>query len=295
MSNYILSCCSTADLSLEHLKKREIHYIGNHYSLDAKEYKDDLGQTVSNSDFYKAMVEGAETKTSQVSIGEFVEYFGSFIKKGLDILHVSVSSGLSGSYNSANIAKSILLEQYPDRSIYIVDSLGASSGYGLLMDKLAEIRDSGMSATDLNDWANEHKLELQHWFFSTDLTFYIKGGRISKSAGMVGSVLKVCPLLNMNDQGKLIPKFKIRGKKKVIEAIVAQMEKYARNGHDYKEKCYLSHSDCLDDAITVAKLVESRFPSLNGQVEINNIGTTVGSHTGPGTVALFFWGDVRTD
>ena len=295
MSNYILSCCSTADLSLEHLKKREIHYIGNHYSLDAKEYKDDLGQTVSNSDFYKAMVEGAETKTSQVSTGEFVEYFGSFIKKGLDILHVSVSSGLSGSYNSANIAKSILLEQYPDRSIYIVDSLGASSGYGLLMDKLAEIRDSGMSATDLNDWANEHKLELQHWFFSTDLTFYIKGGRISKSAGMVGSVLKVCPLLNMNDQGKLIPKFKIRGKKKVIEAIVTQMEKYARNGHDYKEKCYLSHSDCLDDAMAVAKLVESRFPNLNGQVEINNIGTTVGSHTGPGTVALFFWGDVRTD
>jgi DegV family protein with EDD domain len=295
MSNYILSCCSTADLSLEHLNKREIHYIGNHYSLDAKEYKDDLGQTVSNSDFYKAMVEGAETKTSQVSTGEFVEYFGSFLKKGRDILHVSVSSGLSGSYNSANIARSILLEQYPDRLIYIVDSLGASSGYGLLMDKLAELRDSGMSAADLNDWANEHKLGIQHWFFSTDLTFYIKGGRISKSAGMVGSVLKVCPLLNMNDQGKLIPKFKIRGKKKVIEAIVTQMEMYASNGHDYKEKCYLSHSDCIDDAMAVAKLVESRFPNLNGQVEINNIGTTVGSHTGPGTVALFFWGDKRID
>ncbi|MDF2536628.1 MAG: degV family protein [Bacillales bacterium] len=295
MSNYILSCCSTADLSLEHLNKREIHYIGNHYSLDAKEYKDDLGQTVSNSDFYKAMVEGAETKTSQVSTGEFVEYFGNFLENGRDILHVSLSSGLSGSYNSANIAKSILLEQYPDRSIYIVDSLGASSGYGLLVDKLAELRDSGMSATDLNDWANEHKLEIQHWFFSTDLTFYIKGGRISKSAGMVGSVLKVCPLLNMNDQGKLIPKFKIRGKKKVIEAIVAQMEKYVSKGHDYKEKCYISHSDCIDDAIAVANLVESRFPNLIGQVEINNIGTTVGSHTGPGTVALFFWGDIRID
>jgi DegV family protein with EDD domain len=295
MSNYILSCCSTADLSLEHLNKREIHYIGNHYSLDAKEYKDDLGQTVSNSDFYKAMVEGAETKTSQVSTGEFVEYFGNFLENGRDILHVSLSSGLSGSYNSANIAKSILLEQYPDRSIYIVDSLGASSGYGFLVDKLAELRDSGMSATDLNDWANEHKLEIQHWFFSTDLTFYIKGGRISKSAGMVGSVLKVCPLLNMNDQGKLIPKFKIRGKKKVIEAIVAQMEKYVSKGHDYKEKCYISHSDCIDDAIAVANLVESRFPNLIGQVEINNIGTTVGSHTGPGTVALFFWGDIRID
>lgn len=295
MTNYILSCCSTADLTEEYFNKRDINYICFHFSLDEKQYDDDLGKSVPFDEFYKAMSEGAKTKTSQVNVDEFAAYFTQFLEQGLDILHVCLSSGLSGVYNSANIARNGLIEKYPDRKIYIIDSLGASSGYGLLMDELADLRDSGMDIDKLYDWANEHKLELHHWFFSTDLTFYVKGGRISKVSGWFGTIMNICPLLNMNDQGQLIPRFKIRGKKKVIRELVNKMEENAQNGLYYEGKCYISNSDCYEDAKAVAELIEKRFPKLNGQVEINSVGTTIGSHTGPGTIALFFWGGKRND
>lgn len=295
MSNYIISCCSTADLSKEHFEQRDIQYICFHFELDGKSYEDDLGQSVSFDEFYKAMAQGAETKTSQINADEFETYFESFLKEGKDILHVTLSSGISGVVNSANIAKCSLEERYPDRKIYVVDSLGASSGYGLLMDKLADLRDAGMPIEELYRWVNDNKLRLHHWFFSTDLTFYIKGGRISRTAGFVGGVLNICPLLNMDNLGRLIPRYKIRTKRKVIQAIVDKMTEFAEDGPDYDGKCYISQSACYEDAKAVADLVEERFPKLNGHVEINNIGTTIGSHTGPGTVALFFWGKVRED
>ena len=293
MANYVLSCCSTADLTKEHFENRDIHYICFHYKLDGVDYSDDLGQTIQFEDFYKKMDEGAETSTSQVNVSEYVEYFSQFLEEGKDILHVSLSSGISGTYNSAVNAALIARERYPERKIYIVDSLGASSGYGLLMDKLADLRDSGMGIDEVHDWAEEHKLELNHWFFSTDLKFYIKGGRISKTAGTIGTILGICPLLNMDNEGRLIPRAKIRTKRKVIEEIVKRMEENAEGGLDYSGKCYISQSACMDAAEEVAKLVEERFPKLCGKVEINYVGTTIGSHTGPGTVALFFWGKKR--
>lgn len=295
MGDYILSCCSTADLTKEHFDERNIHYICFHLELDGKPYRDDLGQSIPFDKFYQAMADGAETKTSQINAEEFIEYFTPFLEEGKDILHLTLSSGISGVYNSAMIAKEELSQKYPDRKIHIVDSLGASSGYGLFMDKLADLRDEGMDVDALRDYAEENKLKLHHWFFSTDLTFYVKGGRISKTAGFVGSVLDICPLLNMDYQGKLIPRFKIRTKKKVITAIVNKMEEFAQDGLEYNGKCYISQSACIEDAKAVAKLIEERFPKLNGKVEINNIGTTIGSHTGPGTVALFFWGSERED
>ena len=208
MSDYVISCCSTADLTKEHFEKRNISYICFHYELNGKEYADDLGQSMPFDQFYKAMQDGASTKTSQVNADEFEEYFEGFLKEGKDVLHVCLSSGISGVINSANVAKADLEEKYPGRKILVVDSLGASSGYGLFMDKLADLR----------------------------------------------------------DEGRL----------------------------DYSGKCYISQSACIEDAREVARLVEERFPKLNGKVEINNIGTTIGSHTGPGTVALFFWGNKRT-
>ena len=293
MANYVLSCSSTANLTKEHFENRDIHYICFHYKLDGVDYPDDLGQTIQFEDFYKKMDEGAETSTSQVNVSEYVEYFSQFLEEGKDILHVSLSSGISGTYNSAVNAALIARERYPERKIYIVDSLGASSGYGLLMDKLADLRDSGMGIDEVHDWAEEHKLELNHWFFSTDLKFYIKGGRISKTAGTIGTILGICPLLNMDNEGRLIPRAKIRTKRKVIEEIVKRMEENAEGGLDYSGKCYISQSACMDAAEEVAKLVEERFPKLCGKVEINYVGTTIGSHTGPGTVALFFWGKKR--
>lgn len=295
MKQYILSCCSTADLTDEHLKSRNISYVCFSYELNGQIYKDDMGKTISMEEFYESMAKGAETKTSQINAEEFIEYFEPFLKDGYDIFHVCLSSGLTGVISSANIARTELLERYPDRKIYIMDSLAASSGFGLLMDKLADLRDSGMSMEELADWFDKNKLKVHHWFFSTDLSYYIKGGRISKTAGTIGSLLNICPLLNMNKDGKLVTRFKIRGKKKVIHAIVDQMKEHAENGVNYSGKCYICHSACYEDARKVADLVEESFPKIDGKVEIYNIGTVIGSHTGPGTVALFFFGSPRVD
>lgn len=295
MGSYVISCCSTADLTKEHFLQRDISYICFHFELNGKQYLDDLGQSIPFPEFYRAMQEGAETKTSQVNANEYEAYFETFLRNGSDLLHVCLSSGISGSVNSAMVAKANLEERYPERKIYIVDSLGASSGYGLLMDRLADLRDEGMDIDTLYQWALAHRLMVHHWFFSTDLTFYIKGGRVSKTAGFFGGMLGICPLLNMDNLGRLIPRNKIRPKKKVIHTIVDRMQTFAQDGLNYSGKCYMCHSACYDDARAVADLVEARFPKLNGRVEINDIGTTIGSHTGPGTVALFFWGSERTD
>ncbi len=294
MGSYILSCCSTADLTKAHFEERDIRYICFHYTLDGQEYLDDLGETIAFPDFYRMMTEGAETSTSQVNISEYLEYFSNLLAEGKDVLHLALSSGISGSVNSARNAAAIAAERYPDRKIYVVDSLAASSGFGLLMDKLADLRDEGMSIDELRDWAEENKANLHHWFFATDLTFFVKGGRISKAAGLFGGLLNICPLLNVNDKGQLVPRSKIRGKKQVVRAIYEQMVEHAKKGTAYDGKCYMSHSACYEDARAVADLVEENFPNLKGKVEINDIGTTIGSHTGPGTVALFFWGDTRT-
>ncbi len=295
MNNYVLSCCSTADLSKEHFESIDVRYICFHYQLDGVDYLDDLGQTMDFDEFYERMANGADTKTSQINADEFIEYFRPMLEAGQDILHVSLSSGISGVVNSANIARDALMDEFPDRKIYVVDSLGASSGYGLIMQTLSELRAEGKSIDEVYEWVNEHRLNLHHWFFSTDLSFYIKGGRVSKTSGTIGQLLNICPLLNMDNLGRLIPRYKIRTKKKVYKATVDKMEEFADGGLDYNGKCYISMSACMDDAKEVARQIEERFPKLDGKVEINNIGTTIGSHTGPGTVAVFFWGSKRED
>ncbi len=295
MQNYVLSASSTADLSREHFLSRNVEYVCYHYTMDGVEYTDDLGVSMTSEQFYGAMVAGADTKTSQLNAGEYMAYFEKFLAEGRDVLHLTLSSGLSGSYLSACAAARELSEKYPDRKIRVVDSLGASSGFGLLVDTLADLRDGGMCFDDLADWAETHRLQMHHWFFSSDLTFYVKGGRVSKTAGAIGGMLGICPLLNMDKEGHLVPREKIRPKKKVIRRIVDKMKEHAEGGTAYSGRCFVSHSACFEDARAVADLVEAEFPNLNGKVVINNIGTTIGSHTGPGTVALFFWGDARID
>lgn len=295
MDQYVITCCSTADMPESFFKERAIPFVCFHFTINGKLYPDDLGKTMSFEEFYGIMHTGVQPTTSQVNVEEYINFFEPFLKDGKDVLHVSLSSGISGAYNSACVARQQLAERYPDRKIEIVDSLGASSGYGLLMDMLADIRDSGASFNEAHAWVEENKLNINHWFYSSDLTFYIKGGRISKAAGMLGTILGICPLLNMDAAGHLIPRDKIRSKKKVIREIVDRMKQNARDGENYNGKCFISNSDCMDDALTVASLVEAAFPHLNGKVMINSVGTVIGSHTGPGTLALFFVGSKRTD
>lgn len=292
---YCLSCCSTADLTKEYFERRGIQYVCFHFELGGKDYLDDMGQSVSPERLFNEMAAGADTKTSQVGVGEYVEHFTKILDEGNDIIHICLSSGISGSYNSACLAKTELEMKYPDRKIYVVDSLAASSGFGLLVDTLADKKDEGFTIDELYAWVEENKLELNHWFFSSDLTYFIKGGRVSKTSGFIGTVLGICPLLNVDFEGRLIAREKIRTKKKVIKRIAEMMFEKAQDGADYSGKCYMSHSLCEEDAKEVAVLIEEHFPNLNGKVEIFPIGATIGSHTGPGTVALFFWGEKRVD
>ena len=294
MNNFILSCESTVDLTKEHLQQRNIAYICYPYELDGVPRWDDFGESLSYDDFYQAMENGADTKTAQINSYEFEVYFEEFLKAGMDVVHLCLSSGITGIMNSAAAAQTALEERYPDRHIYLIDSLGASSGFGLLVDKLADLRDNGMSAAELVQWAEENKLRVHHWFFSEDLKYYIRGGRISKTAGMVGTMLGICPLLNVSSDGRLIPREKIRSKKRAISAIVEKMALFADDREQYAGRCYISYSGKPDSAMLVKELVEKRFPNLQS-LEVYHIGTIIGSHSGPGTVALFFWGDERME
>lgn len=292
-TNYVLSCCSTADMPKEYFDKRNIPYCCFHFIMDGKEYPDDLGQTMSFEDFYSRVGSGAMPTTSQVNVGQFIEFFEPILKEGHDILHLSFSSGLSGVYNSACIARNQLIEKYPERTFEVVDTLCASSGFGLLVDMAADLRDSGKSLTEVRDWVEANKLKIHHWFFSTDLTHYKRGGRISAASCIAGTVLNICPLLNMDKNGKLMPVEKVRGKKNVIEKIVARMIENAEDGINYSRKCFISNSDAYEDAKKVAELVNQNFSNLSEPLRINSIGTVIGSHTGRGTVALFFYGKER--
>lgn len=293
MKNFILSCCSTADLSKEYLQQRDIHYVCFHYEIDGQHYLDDLGETMSMETFYHAMANGALTRTSQVNVQEYTEHFRQILKTGNDILHLTLSSGISGTLNSARIAAEALRDEFPRQTIVIIDSFGASSGYGLLLDKIADLRDEGMGLEETRQWVEENRLSLHHWFISTDLSAYIRGGRISKAAGLIGSALSICPLMNMDAAGKLTIVSKIRTKKKAFRELVQRMQQHAQNGLNYDGKCFISHSDCLNEARLVAAAIEETFQKLNGSVRIFNVGATIGSHTGSGTIALFFWGDPR--
>ena len=295
MPDYVLTCCSTANMPYEYFQKRNIPFVCFHYNMDGNEYLDDLGHTMSFEEFYGRIAAGAMPTTSLVNVEQFIRFFEPYLKDGKDILHISLSTGLSGSYNSACIAREELLLRYPGLKILIVDSLGASSGYGLLTDTVADMRDYGATFEDVYAWVEENKLNVHHWFFSTDLTHYKRGGRISAASAAVGTLLNICPLLNMSYDGKLIPRTKIRGKKHVIAEIVNMMEVHVQNGTEYSGKCFISNSACYNDARKVADLIEEKFPHLNGPVMINSVGTVIGAHTGPGTVALFFFGDKRKD
>lgn len=295
MKDYILTCCSTADMPLEFFESRDIPFVNFHFNMDGEEYPDDLGQTMPFDEFYSRIKAGAMPTTSQVNVGQFVEFFEPFLKDGKDILHISFSSGLSGTYNSAVIARDQLSSEYPERKIFLVDSLAASSGYGLLIDMAADMRDRGARIEEVHNFAEENKLNINHWFFTTDLTHLKRGGRVSPAAAAMGTLLNICPILKVDYEGRLVPHKKIRGKKQAIKEVVNLMEDRALNGTSYSGKCFISNSACYDDAERVAELIEERFPKLNGKVVINSVGTVIGAHTGPGTVALFFVGDKRED
>lgn len=292
--NYILSTCTACDLTKEVFDRYDIKYLGFHYVVNGKSYTDDLGETMTIDEFYDKIREGADTSTSQVSVGEYVDHFRALLSTGQDILHTCLSSGISNTVQSAIAAADMLKSEFPDQKIYIVDSLCASSGFGLFNVMLAEKREAGEDIESLYYWAMEHRIDVQHWFCSTDLTYYIKGGRVSRVSGILGGIFEICPLLCVSPEGKLKVISKVRTKKKVLTALVDKMEQHAFDGKRYAGKCYISHSSCIEDAEFVRELILSRFRHVK-DIPIYDIGTTIGCHTGTGTVALYFLGDERED
>ena len=295
MDSFIISCCSTSDMPLSFFEETGIKFLPFHFIIDGEEYPDDCGTTMSYDEFYKRINNGSLPTTSQVNIGEYIRFFEPILQSGKDILHICFSSGLSGSYNSACNAKEELAEKYPERTIKIVDSLCASSGYGLLMDKVNELWKAGATLDELYLFVEENKCNVRHWVYASDLFHLKRGGRISSASATFGSLLNTCPVIDVNYKGELIVREKARGKKKAMQSLLNHMKEQCKDQLEYSEKCFLSNANCPEDAKMLASMIEETFPKMNGKVKICNIGTVIGAHTGPGTIALFFWGDKRVN
>ena len=230
-NSYMITCCSTADLPASYLTERGIPYSCFHFRMNGMEYDDDLGKSIPIEDFYENIRQGAMPTTSQVNPEQYEAMFEPILKEGKDIIHMTLSSGISGTYNSAVIARDEMLERYPDRQIAVIDSCCASAGYGLLVDTAWEMMQAGAEYRELVSWIEENKKRVHHWFFTSDLTHLRRGGRISASAAFFGNMLNICPLLEVNAEGKLIPRDKYRGKKRVIREMVEHIAKEIGRAH----------------------------------------------------------------
>lgn len=286
MENYILSCCSTMDLRKGWAEERGVNLIYAKFFLEGEEFRDDFYESISQDKLFERMLSGEKSQTTQVNTEEYIGSFRKYLEQGQDIFHICLSSGVSGTFNSCHIAKDILLEEFPERKIEIVDSLMASCGYGLLVDKACELKKQGLDMETLRIEVEKWRNRLHGYFFTSDLRFFIQGGRVSKAAGFIGGLLKICPVLKITEEGKLKPIEKARGKKQAMENILSKMEK---EGYLSTEKCFISHSACPLDAKKLAESIRDRFHP-EGNIEIFDIGGTIACHTGPGTVSGFFFG-----
>ena len=293
MEDYILSCSSTADMTNGYYSSRDIHHIDSTYSIDGQIYDESMGESVPLSDFYEKMRNGINPTTSQIDMADYKEYFKKFLEDGKDVLHICLSSSVSDSYLTATAAAEELKGEYPERQLHVVDSLSASAGMGLLIDILADKRDEGMPIDRLKLYAENSKKYINHWFFSTDLTTYLKEESLTNFTYKIGKTLNFCPLMCVDGDGKLVVIEKVKTKKKTMEAIVSRMEVQAVDGKRYTGKCFISHADSEKEATKLASMLEARFPNLKGNVEVKETGHIIGAHTGPGTVAVFFVGDKR--
>ncbi len=292
---FILTCESTVDVTYAYMQARDIPVIFYNYLIDGKEYVDDMARDPQALPrFYQMLADGAMPTTTQLNEFQYTAFFEEQLQRQPgDILHINFGSGMTASVGNAIKAAKALEEQHPGRRIVVVDSLCSSSGYGLLVDGAADLRDEGRSLDEIVAWLIETRGTIHHQFFATDLKYFRRGGRVSGATAMVATILGICPLMRLDDKGKIIAYDKVRGKSAAIQRTVKAMEEHALGGHDYRGKCWISHSHCPEDAERTRALIQERFPHLDGEVRIWDIGTIIASHTGPGTVAVFFYGDAR--
>lgn len=287
MNEFVIVSDSTVDLPKEYLQSKQVPIISLSYIMDGVTYEEMDG--LSHKEFFEKLRAGSLPTTSQINPEQAREALEPFAKEGKDILYIGFSSGLSGSYNSVRMAAEDLKEEYPDINIIAIDSLCACMGEGLLLYKALELKEHGMSMEEIAKWVEANKLHICHNVTVDDLNHLHRGGRISKTTAVVGSMIKIKPIIHMSDEGKLVVIGKERGRKKSLVSIVDRMEKQMQ-GYD-NDIVMITHGDCIEDAEFVKKQVEERFGIHN--VMINGIGSVIGSYTGAGVVAVFFMGDKR--
>ena len=291
---FTLSCCSTVDLPYSYMESRDIPVLFYTYVVDGREYDDDMGRDPEALPrFYGFLKEGKLPQTSQINVAAYTEFFEKLLDRGGDVLHIAFTSGQSGSVHNAFLAAEELKDRYPGQRLVVIDSLCSSSGYGLLVDYAADMRDEGKTLDEVAQWVLDNRNKVHHQFFSSDMTQFHRTGRVSGAAAAVATVLNICPIMRLDDKGAIKAYSKVRGKKKAVETTVDTMEQCAQNGRDYDGKCFVCHSQCPEDARLVIEAVEERFPKLKGKIRLCDIGTIIGSHAGQGTVAVFFMGNER--
>ena len=292
-SKFILSCESTVDLPYSYMLSRQIPVLFYSYTVDGVEYEDDmLRDPEALPRFYGFLESGRIPLTSQLNEFAYEKFFEEQLQKG-DLLHVVFGSGMTSSIQNAEIAADIVREKYPERRLVIIDSLCSSSGYGLLVDDAADMRDRGCTIEETGDWLIANRQKIHHQFYSTDLQYYRRSGRMSGTAATIGAILNICPIMRLDDGGRIIAYDKVRGKKNAIKRTLDTMEAHAQGGSGYSGKCFICHSNCLKDAEETKRAVQERFPNISGEIRVCDIGTIIASHCGPGTVAVFFHGDER--
>ncbi len=290
MADYVLLTDSSCDLPAELADQMQLTVLPLTVDMDGKLYRNYLdGREIGFHEFFERVVTAKSAKTSAVTSEQFMEVLEPLCQAGVDVLYLAFSSGLSGTYNSGAIAMRELSEKYPERKLYAVDSLCASLGEGLFVDLCHEKKQAGMSIDELRDYAESLKLHICHWFTVNDLMFLKRGGRVSAATAIVGSVLSIKPVMHMDNEGHLIKVDVARGRKASLRALVAKMEKLATEPE--KQRVYICHGDCREDAEYVASLVREKFGITD--IRINYVGPVIGAHTGPGVVSLFFVGSER--
>lgn len=291
--NFVLSCESTVDFPYSYIAGRDIPVIFYSYSVDGVEYVDDMGRDPEALPrFYKFLDDGKQPSTSQINVFRYTEFFEPILKEGHDLLHIGFGTGMTPSVNNAFIAADDLREKYPDRKIIVIDSFCSSSGYGMLVDYAADMRDNGDSIEATADWVCAWRKRIHHQFYCTDLTHFKRSGRISGAAASIATILNICPIMRLDDRGRIIVYDKVRGRKNAIKRTISTMLEHIVDGAEYAGKCCICHSNNYDDALETQRVVLETFPNLK-EVPICDIGTIIASHSGAGTVAVFFLGDER--
>lgn len=291
MAEYIISTDTSCDFPLEYVKQHQLPLVTLFYSIDGVTGENGCPSSDVLKNFYDKMRAGSMTKTQQASIEYTEKVFREILKEGKDILHIAFSSGLSGTANAARLAAENMMEEFPERKIIVIDSLCASLGQGLLVDYALKLQQQGKTMEETAKWLEDHIQNICHLFTVEDLKYLQRGGRISKTTALVGTMIGIKPVLHVDPEGKLVSISKVRGRKQSIQALVNKMEENIGKYRDEKQPIFISHGDCIEDANYLAELVKERFGY--DEFLINDVGPTIGAHSGPGTLALFFMGETR--